>query len=134
MSLLCYLTTISADFSETKSCKIFRGSQEKSIFLTFCYIMLVDYGKYRFFSIFKKHVRVSPLGIFWETPLNESTNGYYKLVEYHLLYSFLYYVTWPANMVEKSKIAPLWEIWIFFNFQNACPRKCCGHFLRSSTE
>jgi len=78
------------------------------------------------------HVRVSATAIFWETPLNWTTIGYYKLVECQRLYSFLHHLPRPVNMVENS-IFPLWERSIFCNFQNASPRKCSRHFLRNST-
>ena len=92
------------------------------------------YERGRLFAIFKMHLRVSALVIFWETPLNWSTIGYYKLVQCQLLHSFVHHLQWPANMVEKSILPWLWERSIFFNFQNACPRKCSGHFLRNSTQ
>ena len=79
------------------------------------------------------HLRVSAPAIFWETSLNWSTVGYNKLLQYQLLYSFVSHLQWPANMVEKSILPWLWERSIFFNFQNASPRKCSGHFLSNST-
>ena len=76
---------------------------------------------------------VSALIIFCETPLNWTTRGYYRLIQFQLLYSFLHHMPWPVNRVENTKI-PLWERSIFCNFQNASPRKCCDHFLRNSTQ
>ena len=54
------------------------------------------------------HLLVSAVAIFCETPLNYTTRGYYKLVEYQRLYSFLHHFTRPVNMAEKSKF-PFWS-------------------------
>ena len=86
------------------------------------------------FAIFKMHLRVSALTIFRETPLNYTTLGYYKLVEYQLLYSLLHHLPWLANMVEKSKIYVIMGYVDFCNLRNACPPQCCGHFLRNPTQ
>ena len=61
-------------------------------------------GEVDFFAIFKMHVRVSAVAIFCETPLSNSTHGYYKLVEYQLLYSFVPHLPGPLNMVAKIEL------------------------------
>ena len=61
-------------------------------------------GELDFFALFKMHLRVSGLAIFWDIPLKWTTLGYYQMVEYQLLYTFLHLLPWPVNMVEKSKI------------------------------
>ena len=49
------------------------------------------------------HVLVSALAIFRETVLSYTTHGYYKLVEYQLLYLVVHHLPSPVNMLEKSK-------------------------------
>ena len=60
--------------------------------------------------------------------------GYYKLVEYQLLYSFIHHLLWRVNMVENSKFAQLWETSIFGKFQHASLRNFRGHFSRHFTQ
>ena len=58
-----------------------------------------------FLTIFKLHLLVSVPAIFRETPLSYTTRGYYKLVEYQLLYSFVYHLPCAVNMLAKIDIS-----------------------------
>jgi len=81
-------------------------------------------------SIFKMHVLESCLTIFSETPLSWTTEAYYWLIEFQFLYSFRHYFAWPANIDYFAIFLCTWHIMNLVDFQNACPRKWFGHFLK----
>jgi len=87
-----------------------------------------NYGICRFFAIFKMHLRVSALTIFRETLLSYTTRAYYKVVEYQLLYLFLYHLPSPVNMVEKSKSRRKFDFSTMFTGHG----KWCKNEYRSS--
>ncbi len=58
-------------------------------------------GYSRLFTIFKMQFLSHGLAISWETPLNWSTVGYYKLVNSQLQYVFLHLLPTPLNMVKN---------------------------------
>ena len=99
---------------------------------TWSILRILRYGISWFFAIFKMHVLGSGVVIFGETPLNWTPTRYCRLMEFQLSYSFLlHHFAGPVNMLTFSNFA-LWED--FFDFQNACTRKWCGHFRWNSTE
>ena len=92
------------------------------------------YGRGRFFAIFKMHLRICVQLIFWETLLKWSTLGYFKLVRYQLLNSFVQHFPWSLNMLENVIFASQLDRSFFCNFQHASPRKCSGHFVQNCTQ
>ena len=71
-------------------------------------------GERSILPIFKMHLRVSALAIFRETPLSCCTHGYYKLVEYQLLYTFVHHLPGPVNMVKISIFSLYFTVFLYY--------------------